>query len=45
MQWKLEFCAVTFEKICEVIFDNVALHCFELAVKLQFQYFACTLAI
>ena len=36
MQWKLEFCAVTFKEICEVIFENVALRCFESAVKSQF---------
>ena len=28
-------CAVTFKENCEVMFDNVALHCFELAVNLQ----------
>ena len=39
MQWKLKFCAVPFKEICEVIFKNCALRCFELAMKLQFSVF------
>ena len=39
MQWKHEFCAVTFKEISEVIYTNVALYCSVLAVKLQFTVF------
>ena len=40
MQWKLNFCAVTFKQICEVIYTNVALYCSsEFAVKSQFSVF------
>ena len=30
MQWKITFCAVTFEEMCDDIFQEVALHCIEL---------------
>ena len=41
MQWKLTFCAVTFEEICEAVYKNVAWRCFELMFKYSFPNFTC----